>query len=313
MTRDRDDAEGRRGFVRTDDGVELYYRVHGSGEPAMVCCNGIGVSTFFWHYLVDTFRHRLSVVLWDYRGHGRSSEPGPDADLSIPRSARDMWTVVDHLGLRRPILLGHSMGVQVILEAYGQRPDDVAGLVPILGTYRRPLDSFYDFRYSRSVFDALGRLFDSRLGPSIERWIVDPALALPVAWNIAGRLRLVDPERVDRGELRRYRHHMVEISMPLFMRMARQIGDHDAADVLPTIRVPTLIVAGEHDTFTPIAASYHMRDTIPGAEMLFLEGATHAGIVEQPDVIYPRIERWFEEHFAGRPRQEARDDGECVD
>jgi pimeloyl-ACP methyl ester carboxylesterase len=291
----------QRGFVRSDDGVELFYRVHGEGSPPMVCCNGIGVSTFFWHYLVDTFRDRLAVTLWDYRGHGRSQVPPIDADLSIPRMARDLWTVIDAAGLERPILLGHSMGVQVILEAYDQRPEDVGGLVAILGTYKRPLDSFYDFRYSRRVFNALGSLADSPAGPALERWLWQPVLALPFAWNLGGRSGMIDSSRINRAELRRYLHHLVDIGTGLFFRMAMQIADHDASAVLPRVDVPTLIVAGEFDTFTPIAASYHMRDAIEGAEMLFLEGATHAGIVEQPEVIYPRIEQWLAEHFGDRP------------
>ena len=295
-----DRRRNERGFVGTDDGVELFYRVHGEGAPPMVCCNGLGVSTFFWHYLVDTFRDRLAVTLWDYPGHGRSQEPPEDRSLSVERLARDMWTVVDRLGLDRPILLGHSLGVQVILEAFAQRPADVGGLVPILGTYRRPLDTFYDFRHSRKGFDAAISLATSRVGPSLERWLWQPLLALPFAWNIAGGANMVDVTRVDRTELRRYLHHLVDIGMPLFFRMARDIADHDATEVLPRIDVPTLVVAGEHDTFTPIAASYHMRDTIPGAELLYLEGATHAGIVERPEVIYPHIDRWVDKHFADR-------------
>ena len=292
--------EERRGFVRSEDGIALFYRMFGEGGPPMVCCNGLGVSTFFWHYLVDRFRDRLAVNVWDYRGHGRSQVPPEDTDLTIPQMARDMWRVVDELELDRPILLGHSMGVQVILEAYRQRPDDVGGLVPILGTYGRPLDTFYDFRYSRQMFEMLGRLAESKAGPILERWLYQPVLALPFAWNVGGRTGMIDNSRIDRTELRRYLHHLVDVGVPFFFRLALQIADHDAADVLPTIKVPTLIVAGEFDTFTPIAASYHMRDTIEGAELLYLEGATHAGIVERPEIIYPRIEQWVNENFAER-------------
>jgi len=293
-------CEERRGFVRSDDGIDLFYRMFGKGDPPMVCCNGLGVSTFFWHYLVERFRRRLTVAVWDYRGHGRSQVPPADTDLTIPRMARDMWSVVDEMGIDRPILLGHSMGVQVILEAYRQRPADVGGLVPVLGTYMRPLDTFYDFRYSRQMFEAIGRLAESRAGPIFERWLYQPMLALPFAWNVGGRTGMIDNTRIDRGELRRYLHHLVDLGVPFFFRLALQIADHDASEVLPEIRVPTLIVAGEFDTFTPIAASYHMRDTIDGAELLFLEGATHAGIVEQPEVIYPRIDEWVNDHFADR-------------
>ena len=294
-----------RGFVISDDGYELFFRTHGAGAPPMVCCNGMGVSTYFWHYLVDHFREDLGVTLWDYRGHGRSEVPPHNADLSIPRLARDLWAVVDRIGLQRPILLGHSMGVQVILEAFRQRPDQVGGLVPILGTYKRPLDSFYDFKYSRAMFEGLHALGDSRLGPAIERWIMGPTLALPFAWDLGGKTGMIDNSRIDRGELRRYLHHLVDVGFPFFIRLALQIADHDATAVLPTVDVPTLIVAGEHDTFTPIAASYHMRDTIDGAELLFLEGATHAGIVERPDEIYPRIETWLEDHFGFERRRES--------
>jgi pimeloyl-ACP methyl ester carboxylesterase len=289
-----------RGFVTSDDGYEIFFRTHGSGSPPMVCCNGLGVSTYFWHYLVDRMRDQRSVTLWDYRGHGRSQVPPHNADLSIPRMARDMWAVVDRNGLEKPILLGHSMGVQVILEAYRQRPDQVGGLVPILGTYKRPLDSFYDFKYSRPMFEALHALGDSKLGPAIERWVMGPVLALPFAWDLGGKTGMIDSSRIDRGELRRYLHHLVDVGFPFFIRLALQIADHDATDVLPGIQVPTLIVAGEYDTFTPIAASYHMRDTIEGAELLFLEGATHAGIVERPDEIYPRVEQWLADHFGVR-------------
>ena len=45
----------QQGFARTDDGIEIFYRSIGTGEPALVCCNGIGVSTFFWEYLVQHF------------------------------------------------------------------------------------------------------------------------------------------------------------------------------------------------------------------------------------------------------------------
>ena len=301
-------SSDRRGFVTSSDGLEIFYRVFGDGDPALVCNNGIGVSTFFWHYLVDHFRDRHAVVVWDYRGHGRSQVPPDDADLSMERVTRDMWTVVDRVGVRRPILLGHSMGVQIIFEAFRQRPEDVGGLVPVLGTYRRPLDTFGDFAYSRQVFDVLIGVAHSRAAPWVDRWVWRPAVALPVAYDVAKVMGAVDGDnqprsQMTRTELRRYLHHLGEVGAELFFKMALYMGEHDAAAVLEDVDVPTLVVAAEFDTFTPIANSYHMRDTIPGCEFLYLEGATHAGIVEQPHVINPRIEQWIDDHFRDHLRQ----------
>ncbi|MCA9846241.1 MAG: hypothetical protein KC491_16470, partial [Dehalococcoidia bacterium] len=76
----------RTGFAPTDDGQQLYWRTVGSGPP-MICCNGVGVSTFFFKYIVAHFHDRFTVITWDYRGHGRSSTPADPntADLSIER------------------------------------------------------------------------------------------------------------------------------------------------------------------------------------------------------------------------------------
>src|SRR6478609_3225147 len=93
------------GFARTDDGQQLYWRTIGTGDPAFVCCNGVGVSTFFFKYVTEHFRDRFRIVLWDYRGHGRSPpppEPIEQADLSVERLTRDLRCVLDTIGVDQP-------------------------------------------------------------------------------------------------------------------------------------------------------------------------------------------------------------------
>ena len=57
--------QAHQGFVRTDDDVQIFYRSLGKEEPALVCCNGVGVSTFFWEYVASHFAPGRKVVLWD--------------------------------------------------------------------------------------------------------------------------------------------------------------------------------------------------------------------------------------------------------
>ena len=91
-------VRNQTGFVRTEGGLRLYWRAIGEG-PLLICCNGVGVSTFFWKYVVERFSDRYTVVVWDYRGHGRSESPHhPDAtDLSIDACARDLALVQEAL------------------------------------------------------------------------------------------------------------------------------------------------------------------------------------------------------------------------
>ena len=112
----------RSGYAYTDDGVQIHWRVLGSGIP-LVCSNGVGVGTFFWKYIAERYQHEYSVVLWDYRGHGlsaRTIDPY-NVDLSIQRHAMDLNCVLNAAFQENPeeiILMGHSMGCQVSLEAY---------------------------------------------------------------------------------------------------------------------------------------------------------------------------------------------------
>src|SRR5205823_5836210 len=71
--------------------------------------------------------------------------------------------------------------------------------------------------------------------------------------------------------------------------------EHTAEDVLKTIQVPTLNVAGELDQFTPMWTSKKMNQLIPKSELFIMHSATDAGLVEQPDLINFRIEKFVRE------------------
>src|SRR4029078_9345722 len=100
----------------------------------------------FFKYLVHHFRPGLQVVVWDYRGHGRSPpppEPVEQADLGVERAAADLDVVLAAAEVVRPyVLVGHSMGVQVALEHLRQHPDGAAAVVALFGTSARPVDTF---------------------------------------------------------------------------------------------------------------------------------------------------------------------------
>ena len=292
-------ADIRAGFARTDDGLQLYWRSVGSGGPALVCCNGVGVSTFFFKYVLEHFRDRHQVVVWDYRGHGRSSmppEPIERADLSIERSTDDLLTVLDALQLREPVvLLGHSMGCQVILEFAHRFPDRVRALIPMFGTFGRPLDTFMDSPRSRRVFDVIHRV--AGWGGKTGARMLLPLYDSPLAFSAGAAVGFLDRHYAGRQDIDRYLEHLIHMDSRVFLRMVSLIADHDTREHLPHIEVPVLVIAGEKDVFTPLHRSYTMADLIPGAELMVLAEASHAAIVEHPDSINLRIERFLRERL----------------
>ena len=290
----------RTGYARTDDGQQLYWRVVGTGPP-LACCNGVGVSTFFWKYITEHFRTRFSVLLWDYRGHGLSSMPSnpKTADLGVERCADDLATVLAAAGFANEpaVLLGHSMGCQVILEFSKRHAASVRGLVPMFGTFARPLDTFMDNPNSRQIFEIIRRV--AALGGRSSRRLLRPLYASPLAFDVGRRTGLVDRFYAQRQDIDLYLEHLCQMNPLVFLRMVELLADHDLTDHLPTIDAPTLVIAGERDLFTPLHRSEAMAELIPGAEILVLAEGSHAAIVEHPDTINQRIERFIDEHDLG--------------
>jgi pimeloyl-ACP methyl ester carboxylesterase len=287
----------RTGFATTDDGYQLYWRALGDGPP-LICCNGVGVSTFFYKYIAAHYRDRMTVVLWDYRGHGRSTSPDDPstADLTIERCARDLHAVREAIGLHEPaVLVGHSMGCQVILEYTRMFPTGVRALVPMLGTFARPLDTFMDSPYSKPIFKAIKRLAD--LGGTASTRALLPLYANPLAYRVGGAIGMVDKHYATRQDIGKYLEHLVHMDPRVFLRMVDLMSDHDLTDFLPQIRVPTLVIAAEKDVFTPLHRSRVMARSIPGAELIVLAEASHAAIVEHPETINLRLDRFLRERL----------------
>ena len=116
-------------YVTSYDGVPIHYQVQGKGTPAIVFIHGWSCDLKYWEKQWATFAEKYTVVSIDLAGHGRS---GLNRESwMIPAFGEDVVAVVKKLGLREIVLVGHSMGGSVILEAAKHIPDQVLGLVGV--------------------------------------------------------------------------------------------------------------------------------------------------------------------------------------
>ena len=81
---------------------------------------------------------------------------------------------------------------------------------------------------------------------------------------------------------------------PTFARIAQEMGEHTARDLLPHVTAPALVIAAEFDAFTPPALARALNDSLQDSEFVELEGASHAGLVEQPERINEVISTFLE-------------------
>ncbi len=120
--------------IMSTDGIHIAYEAYGEGTPALVFVHGWSCDRSYWEVQLQSFSRQFKVVAVDLAGHGESGL-GRTA-WTIAAFGGDVAAVVEKLGLERIILIGHSMGGDVILEAARRLPGRVAGLVWI-DTYKQ--------------------------------------------------------------------------------------------------------------------------------------------------------------------------------
>lgn len=291
-------AKTREGWAKSSDGTKIWYRSIGTGIP-IFCCNGLGCSTFYFSYLEDYFKRSFQVITWDYRGHGKSGDPGGKKKHNIQTLLLDMKTVLDTLEVSRAIFIGHSMGVQLLFEFYSKHPRYFLGLVSCFGTFERPLDTFLNSPLSKYVFEVI--YIFNHLFPKLANKIGIFVMKNPFWFQMGGLFKMMQPYMVDKVILRQYVDHIIHIDPIFLTNLIRSLQEHTAEVSLKKIRVPTLVMGAEDDTFTPVWVSKKMHHLISDSELFIVKKGTHVALCEQPELINFRIEKFFKERVL-RPK-----------
>jgi pimeloyl-ACP methyl ester carboxylesterase len=294
--------------VRSFDGTEIAYTIGGHTGPWVVLVPGFSCPDNFWRYLVPALTDRYRVIVYDLRGQGLSGlprSPGYRAmrlspeDFSIPNQAKDLLAVLDKEGIEQAALIGHSMGVQIILEAYREFPERVGALVSLTGPFESPLKTFYG-RDFNNIFRGLRFTLEAMPRPAILLWralfLANPAFTHRLAQF--GRSLGPDAKLEDMAP---YYRHMAFLDPVVMLKMVESMRAHSAADLLPKVDAPTLVIAADLDTFTPVALAKAMYETMPDAELTVIEGAAHGAVIEKPDEVNEAIRSFLDRRYRTGP------------
>jgi pimeloyl-ACP methyl ester carboxylesterase len=158
----------RHGYFRSFDGTKIFYSIEGTGRP-LIFCYGLVCSSLHWTYQIDYFRRNYQTIWLDYRGHQNSEVPKDLKSLTIKNIACDVGLLLDEIGIENAVFLGHSMGVNIVLELYRQRPQQVAAMVLANGTPKPPLETMFHRNITQAGFPYLKKAYD--LSPGLVSWL----------------------------------------------------------------------------------------------------------------------------------------------
>jgi pimeloyl-ACP methyl ester carboxylesterase len=244
------------------DGVGIYYEVHGNGPPLLLT-HGYSSTSAMWQGQIEALSERHKLVLWDMRGHGQSDYPEDPAAYSEALTVTDMAALLDEVGANAAIVGGLSLGGYMSLAFYRAHPARVRALLII--------DTGPGFKK-----DDARETWNKRAHDTGDRFEREGLAVL----KSASRERSIVSHRDASGLARAARGMLTQ-------RDARVI------ELLPNIRVPSLVVVGADDA-PFLAASDYMAAKIPGAEKVILERAGHAANIDQPDAFNATVRAFLE-------------------
>jgi pimeloyl-ACP methyl ester carboxylesterase len=256
-------APGAARIAIAPDGVHVQYRVYGSGEPALVFIHGWSCDSNYWREQLPAFDRKYTLVTVDLAGHG-----GTDAnrtEWSIARFGQDVATALAAVPNKQIILVGHSMGGPVAIEAARQLKGRVIGIIGV--------DTFKSIGApppTKAQVDAAIRPFESDFIGQTRTLVADhlfvkgahPQLAQKIAYDMS-----LSPPGV---------------AVPAM----RALLEYDFTEPLKEISLP--IVAINSDLGEPVNEA-RIRKVLPKFRTVTLPGTGHFLMMEDPQRFNPAL------------------------
>lgn len=241
------------------NGIRTRYALEGpEGAPVVMLSNSLLTDYGMWDLQMPRLTSRFRVLRYDTRGHG-GTEATPGA-YSMEMLAADAIGLLDALGLARVHFVGLSMGGMIAQRLAAHHGGRLLSAVLCDTACQMPPASAWNDRIALAKEKGTAAF----VGPMTERWLTAP-------------FRESHPEVIAKlGEM------IARTSVDGLVGCAQAIRDMDHAPLLGAITVPTLIVVGEHDVGTPVAAAEVLHKGISGSRMVVIQDAAHLPNIQQP-------------------------------
>jgi pimeloyl-ACP methyl ester carboxylesterase len=260
------------------DGAEIYYEVHGDG-PALLFCSVTGVDHQAWKFhQVPEFSRDHKVILFDYRGTGKSSKR--IEKYSIKMFTDDAAAILDHLGIEQAIVCGHSMGGVVAQLLALDYPSKVKKLILASSGSAHPGAQGIPLAMCRDL-----------VRDGFETYIRKHTIE--TGWT--KKFVAENPELIEKF-LQVRMSGIAPLENYLYFVLARQEHDHMAR--LKDIKVPTLVMVGDDENHgatdnTHWSTAHQLARAIPNAKLIVLAGEGHHYLATNPAAAHEAIREFI--------------------
>jgi 3-oxoadipate enol-lactonase len=258
-------------YVKTKDGVDIYYEVSGEGTPFLFLSETACDGAVWKIYQVPEFARDHRVVIFDYRGTGLSGKPS--AKYSTDMFADDAAAVMDHLGHEEAVVCGHSMGGRVAQLLALDHPRKVSKLILASSGAAHPGETGIPLRIAKEMVEM-----------GYEKYVREHTIV--VGWTETYAKQHMD---IIEKYLKVRMANLCPVEFYFRHVLARQA--HDTSDRLKDIKVPTLILVGDDDHFVVSDMSHRagadiLAKGIPNSRLVVLPGERHSYFYTEPAKVH---------------------------
>ena len=281
--------------------TSLYAREIGKGPPILVLHGGPDFDHGYLLPDLDRLADGFRLIYYDQRGRGRSAQGVRPQDVTLASDLEDIDRVRKHFRLDAPALLGHSWGAVLALEYARRHPARVSRLILMNPAPASATDAM---EARKAYLERLGADMDKQqaIMASAAYQAGDPE-AVAARYRLHFKPSLVRPEDYDKmmatmraGFLRQGKDGIVKARAVenQLVRDTWQVAGYDLLPALRSLRIPTLVIAGDHDFM--VKAAGNIAQAIPGAELVTLTDCGHFAFLERPDEVRRALTAFY-----GRP------------
>ena len=238
-------------------------------NKSIVFVHGFPFDHYMWDAQVKALSSSYFCVRYDIRGLGES--PAEHGQFTMEMFVDDLKEIVDGMGLTKPVLCGLSMGGYISLRAMGRIENMFSAL--ILCDTKSVAD---DNETKLKRADAIKRINDGQFEFFIKEFIANC-----FADNFINKSEKEYREVINRSL----------INDPVGVKgcVLAMVGRTDTTELLPRIKIPTLVICGSEDKLSPPAVVKPMAEKIPGSEFVLVKGAGHMAPIEKAGFVNGKI------------------------
>jgi 3-oxoadipate enol-lactonase len=246
----------------TVNGIAVNYTLEGpANAPVVTMSHSLATDNSMWDPTVPALTGRFRVLRYETRGHGKTD--APKSAYTLDQLADDALALLRALGVSKTHWVGLSMG-GMIGQTIGIKAPDVLASLSLCDTSSRiPADAKPLWQERIKTAETQG--MEPLVEPTLARWFTEPfrKSRKDVIDKVATMIRTTPPAG--------------------YAGCCHAISALDLTDRIGAIKVPTVVIVGEDDPGTPVAASKVINERIAGSKLEILESAAHLSNMEQPE------------------------------